>query len=645
MRRIATIAAIALGLACPALAAASQPSALLVFVPPPAGEGEPHLAADDRALSELAGVPSFSVGLLSATQGSYSSEQLQLDITQGTRTSRSVYSPKDAPRLSLLASGAIEPWQTVLRRAASAPQTIEPGLLSSSVPGGAGYAGLADDPSHVDAVAAADAHGVVSEVSLGSAQTLLARIAALTRDRRLVVADLPAGAAGATDLAALAAARPSSQLLIAIERAPDTVGHELLWIAVAGLGAGHELTSKTTNLPGMVAAIDVGPAILAHVGRAIPSAMRGRPIAASGHLDVAGLRAFRKRLTVINGRRFAALEGLVLVWLMLGLAAGALGGGARTRARVLRLGALAVLWSPGAVLVGAAIEPSRFAEQALLVGVCFALAALTDWLLPWPRGPLAPAVVCFLAITIDAAAGTHLLVRSLLGPNPSFGARFYGIGNELKSGLTVLVLVGVAAALTPAVRSRRNAAIMAGAGVLLGVVIGSGRLGAGVGGVVLVAAGTAIAVVLLLPGGLTRLRLAAIVLAPLVALVALAAIDLATAGGRGHYTHDVIQVHSAANLHDIVVRRYGLAWEQLKRKDLLTATILGLLAVAYALRNRRLFDVLPDPAWRAALIGGLGAGVVGALTEDSGPMLFVVAVFTLACVTAYIRGAPRSVPA
>jgi hypothetical protein len=157
-----------------------------------------------------------------------------------------------------------------------------------------------------------------------------------------------------------------------------------------------------------------------------------------------------------------------------------------------------------------------------------------------------------------------------------------------------------------------------------------------------VAAGTAVATLLLLPGPLTRSRLAAAVATPVVALVALAVIDLATAGGRGHFTHDVIRVHSGANLHDVIVRRYGLAWEQLRRKDLLTATVIGLLAVAYALRNRRLFAVLPDPAWRAALFGGLAAGIAGALTEDSGPLLFVVAVFTLACVTAYIRGAPSA---
>jgi hypothetical protein len=647
LRRAALATALALAALLPASAGASTPGAkaLLVFVTPPSGGSQRQATPDDRTLAELAGVPSFSVGLLSATQGAYRTAQLLLDITQGTRTSRSVYSPHDAPALELVPApgggGAIPAWPAVLRRAASAPQTIEPGLLASTIPGGAAYAGL-DGDVHTDAAVAADTRGNVAAISIGPAATLMARISALQAARRFVVADLPAGDAGAADLRALAAQRSPADLVIAIQRTPDTSGHELLWFAVAGVGAQRELTSKSTNLPGFVAAIDIGPTILHALGLPTPHAMLGRSINAGGALDVAALNSFRKRLTVIAGRRFPALEGVVLVWLILLLAAGAIGGASRTRAAVLRIGALALLWAPVAVLLGAFVQPTRLAEQALLAGTCFALGALTDRLLPWPRGPLLPAAVGFAAITADAAAGTHLLVRSLLGPNPSFGARFYGIGNELKSGLTVLVLVGVAAALTPARRSRRNAAIMAIAGVVLGVVIGSGRLGAGVGGVILVAAGTAVATLLLLPGGLTRLRVAAALATPLVALVALAAIDLATAGGRGHYTHDVIQVHSAANLHDVIVRRYGLAWEQLKRKDLLTATVIGALAVAYALRNRRLFAVLPDPAWRAALFGGLAAGIAGALTEDSGPMLFVVAIFVLACVTAYIRGAPSA---
>ena len=100
----------------------------------------------------------------------------------------------------------------------------------------------------------------------------------------------------------------------------------------------------------------------------------------------------------------------------------------------MRVGGLAVLWAPVAALIGAALEPSAAVEYATITLACLALAALTDALLPWPRAPLAPAIVAILALVADALAGTQLLVRSLLGPNPILGARFYGFGNELKSG-------------------------------------------------------------------------------------------------------------------------------------------------------------------------------------------------------------------
>ena len=57
-------------------------------------------------------------------------------------------------------------------------------------------------------------------------------------------------------------------------------------------------------------------------------------------------------------------------------------------------------------------------------------------------------------------------------------------------------------------------------------------------------------------------------------------------------------------------------------------------------RDRLLAPVASDPAWLAALAGGLAAGVVGALVEDSGPVLLVVAVFALGCVLSYLWGRP-----
>jgi hypothetical protein len=270
------------------------------------------------------------------------------------------------------------------------------------------------------------------------------------------------------------------------------------------------------------------------------------------------------------------------------------------------------------------------------------LGALTDALVSWPRAPLVPAVVAVVALVADALAGTQLLVRSLLGPNPILGARFYGFGNELKSGLAVLVLAAVAAALFPAVRSRRSALTVALAGIALAAIEGAAKIGAGVGGVILVSAGFAVAAVMLLPGRISRRRALLVLASPLVALVALAALDLATAHGSGHFTGSILHARSAGDLRDVLVRRYSAAWHELRNHAMPVATALALLyaAAGVRLRRRLLAPVGDDPAWLAALAGGLTAGVVGALSEDSGPVLFVVAVFALGCVSTYLWGRP-----
>jgi hypothetical protein len=615
-------------------------------------------------------MPGLSVGIMSATQGSYTTAQLVLDITQGARVASSAYPTAHPPALSLLpAAGAgavVQGWQAVRRRAGDAPQLLRPGLLAAQIPGGAAYAGIAG-ANNIDGTAAADREGHIAAVSLGTAPTLLTRVAALRQHKRLVVADLPDGTEGHADLSALSAGRPAEELLIVVQRAPDAPGHELLWVAAGGLSSsGGTLTSQTTNERGLIAAVDLAPTILRHLSLTpIPADMRGDPIRTDGALHSASLRSLLGRLRVIGGRRLKALAFLLGAWALLMLLASAPWpsrselrardaratpgrargpGSARARAWAMRTGALGVLWAPIAVLIPAAIEPSAAVEYLTIALACLVLGALTDMLLPWPRAPLAPAIVAVVALVADALAGTQLLMRSLLGPNPILGARFYGIGNELKSGLAVLVLAAVAAALYPTARKRKAAAAMAGAGILLSAVEGSARIGAGVGGVILVSAGFAVATVMLLPGTVTRKRALIVLITPVAALIALAALDLATAHGGGHYTGSILHARSAGDLRDVIVRRYMAAWDELHNHAMPVATAFALLCAVFGLRRRHrlLAPVDSDPAWLAALAGGLTAGVVGALTQDSGPVLLVVAVFALGCVVTYLWGRPPS---
>jgi hypothetical protein len=630
---------------------------VLAFLPAsttPSSRGARAGSGSDTFERELASVNGLSVGIMSATQGSYSATQLLLDITQGARIASSGYSHASPPILSLRKAGTgavVAGWRAALQRAENAPQLLRPGLLAAQIPGGAAYAGIAGTDD-LDGIAAADRSGRIAAVSTGPARTLLARIARLRASKRLVVADLPGGAEGRTALDALSAGRDAGELLLVVQRARAARGHELLWAAAAGLpgAGGRTLTSQTTNERGLIAAIDLAPTILHQLNLTpVPEDMRGDPLRTDGVLHSASLRALMARLHVIAGRRLKALACLVCAWALLLLLASVpwpIRSRSRARAWAIRTGAIGVLWAPIAVLITAAIEPSAAVEYAAIALACVALGALTDLLLPWPRAPLAPALVAVVVLSVDALAGTQLLMRSLLGPDPILGARFYGIGNELKSTLAVLVLAAVAATLYPGARRDRRAAIaaMALAGAVLAAVEGSARIGAGVGGVILVAAAFAVAIAMLLPGALTSRRVLSVLVAPVLALVALAALDLATAHGTGHFTGSILHARSAGDLRDVIVRRYGAAWDELKNHAMPVATALALLCAGLGLRrrDRLLAPVAGDPVWRAAFAGGLTAGVIGALVEDSGPVLLVVAVFVLGCVSTYLWARPPS---
>jgi hypothetical protein len=635
---------------------------LLAFLPaaraPAAGPSSPSTSADDALQTQLAATGGLSIGIMSASQGAYTRSQFVLDVTQGASISSAAYPGSRPPAMSLQISGAggvIRGWAAARKRAEDAPQLLRPGLLAAQIPGGGAYAAVTGE-GDLDGAIAADRQGSVAAVSLGSAPTLLARVAALLSSKRLVVCDLPPGPEGYAELRALSRQRRSGELLIVLQRADGGKGHELLWAAAAGLtgGGGHELTSATTSERGLIAAIDLAPTILGHLGLVpIPADMRGARIHTSGPLNAAALRSLMARLRVIGGRRLRALAWLLCGWALIMLIAATLPSAHRGRRRgwAMRAGGLGVLWAPVATLLTAAIEPSAPVEYAMIVAVCLALGVLTDTLLAWPRAPLAPAIVTVIALVADALLHTQLLMRSLLGPNPILGVRFYGIGNELKSGLAVLVFAGVAGALYPVAAARgsgeprsggRAAGVMAGAGVLLALVEGSARIGAGVGGVILVSAGAAVATAMLLAGRVTRRRAMIVLISPVLGLVALAALDLATAHGSGHFTGSILHARSVGDLRDVLVRRYGAAWRELENHAMPIATAFAVVCAGLGLRrrDRLLAPVESDPVWLSALAGGLAAGVVGALVEDSGPVLLVVAVFALGCVLAYLWGRP-----
>jgi hypothetical protein len=626
----------------------AYPTDVLAF----AGKSKPY-EPQDTFLRFLGSKRQLQLGLWSTIQGEYTQPQAALDVTQGTRQSTALYTPRKLFNLDFDEKTSSFPdWSMISKRAKDVSVTIKPGLLAGSIPGGGAYAGVRGE-STIPAIAAANEQGRVNGLSLGPVSSLARRAQDLSATRRLVVVGVPPTAEGRAQIDALISARAQNEMLMigqlppsppdrAITRPPPRYFKQPAFALDDG-GSGS-VTSNTTRRDGLISAIDVAPTTLDWLGIDAPKKMRGEVIESGSAKSAKDLEKLRRRWTDVRGARqsssfraVAALAGVIF------LIIGALRGISAAIGPALRIGSLGLMWWPTTVLAAGALQPqARLVEAAFIAVTAVALAIITDRLLPWPRGPIVPVAVCLLAYTADLAAGGELLTRSALGPSVAFGARFYGISNELEPLLPILLLTGLAAALTGHAVTRRTPLIYAIAGFVLAIIVGWGRLGADVGGVITVGMGVAVATLVMLPGGITKRSLVMTALVPVAAIAFLILIDLGLSGGD-HLSRNLLRTENSSELWELVARRYELAFRVLKSGRTPAYFLAAALAVAFALKNRQwLYANLPHRAWVAVLVGGLAAGVAGTLTNDSGPVLLVNAVLALAGVTAYILGGTRS---
>src|SRR6266849_1548966 len=201
------------------------------------------------------------------------------------------------------------------------------------------------------------------------------------------------------------ARRRREELLIVEMAPPEDKAPQLLPLGISGLHASRPggLTSPTTRHLGLVAGIDLAPTALRWLHVPVPADMRGLPIVVSGPRDAGGLKAFSQRITEIGKYRLITAEGMMLLWLALVLALGALRGGwDGSLRRGLRLGSLAFMWAPTFVLLEAAAAPASSGTGLALIAVpSFVAGWLTDRRFPWPRGPIAPMASALLVYTVD----------------------------------------------------------------------------------------------------------------------------------------------------------------------------------------------------------------------------------------------------
>jgi hypothetical protein len=612
--------------------AQSLPSARLTVAVVPRG----------TTVAELARMPGMSPGLISAGIGQVPSEQTFLDVSQGNRIDDALYD-RELPGLFPFAR-EVPGWPAVVARAREAPADLTPGLLASRLRS-AGIPSLAEQPMTAEAIVAADRGGSVRPL----------RPAAGPLGPRLEVISADLG-----EVTGLVRRLRGDDLLIALT-APPPDPDRALPIGIAGRGFEGELTSDSTRTDGYVLSTDLTPTILDRFGLDIPAEMDGEPIRSEGGTDVAAVTELADRMAAIPDRREPILALCILAWSLIALAASRAVLGLR-RASMAWL-ALCFAYMPLLLLAGAWLEPGA-AVEGLLVGIGAALlAALTVRVAPGWRGLAISCAITVVAYAIDVISGSGLTRLSLLGPNPIFGVRFYGIGNELEALFAVMIPAAVGAGLTarwrsgaPVTDGRATAAFL-GIAVLGAIVFGAGHFGADVGAAIVLPVGGAVAAAALpraeisersrSPAGRVAV---AVIAAPLACLALLALVDLAS-GGNSHLTRSVIEAGGAGDLADVAQRRLELSahdFAQAAGNPLFWIVIVG-IGVAVSQWRRIAAWLRPAPLARAGLIGACAAVAVGVLVNDSGATFLVLGSLALGAFLAFawsqageIGGSPRN---
>ena len=580
--------------------------------------------------------PGIAPGLLGGGLGSVPVAQSYLDMTQGSRLAQSLY-PKVLPPVYVTGDRVPERiWRQVRTRAAKAPAEIVPGLLAEEL--------RANDIP----IAAAPDSGSAALIAVD-------RRGRIERTSGCEPGECPGVSVFSTDLSGLAAIAErvrDDDMLIAIERPIGAAGaNELLSAGILGSGFDGDLVSSTTRMDGYVLGTDILPTVLARYGIDLPDDITGREIeGGGGEADPAAVSAAGDRLGVVRERRSAVLGANLIAWIGLTLLATAIW--RRRGARgALTLLATAMALVPAVLLLTAALAPSLLAERVIVGVGTPALAALL--LLAARRlGVERPGYLAFAAAAgisvgaeaLDIVAGSPLTARSLIGPNPALGVRFFGIGNELEATIGVLIMLGTGAALSslaPRATPGRIAAAIVFVTVLSVLVFAPGRLGAAVGAAITFPAGAAVAVIAALRLGWKQALL--VLLAPVAAVALLLLIDLAT-GGDAHLSRSVLGAGGIDDLEDVVTRRVRAALRSFPNysdSPFFIAAVLGI--IVGILQRRRIASWLRgDRAAQAGLAGAIGATVIGTLANDSAALLLMVGTAFIAafCGLAWAVGDP-----
>ncbi|CAN5463263.1 hypothetical protein BH18ACT16_BH18ACT16_00010 [soil metagenome] len=443
-------------------------------------------------------------------------------------------------------------------------------------------------------------------------------------------------------------------LLIVSPTSPAGAPTPHLGVVVAvgpGFPAGTWVSSASTRMPGIVRLEDVAPTVLASRDIERPISMLGRTFQPEeGVTDRLEAAAALGRESVFSyASRPALVSGYIVAQVLLyAAAAWSLKLGrkpGRREGRALEAGVLAAALFPLATYLVTPLDAHHLGMGGMvgaLVAIDIALVVILFVLPLTPLDRLLAGGLAFLGlIATDLALGGSLQLNALFGNHPLVGGRFAGLGNTgfALFAAAALVCGGLIVQRRTSITARRRwggpgaAAALFAAAV---VVDGAPQLGADVGGVMALAPAAGLTYVLL-TGRRPGPRLIAAIVAGTVAVLALFAwVDLARP--EGERTHlgrllEAVTERGAEPAIDAAARKLASNLEIFRLSPWSwVAPIVIAAVVLLVLRWHELADAMPS--LRAALLGALVLGALGAAVNDSGIVVpALVLVWVLSPVT------------
>lgn len=424
-------------------------------------------------------------------------------------------------------------------------------------------------------------------------------------------ADLVAVEVSGTQEAAkvIAAARAAgAAVAIAAPNAPEGSANLTPFALAASGSPDGVLYSPGTRTTGLMSNEDVAPTLLDRLGVPVPPIMAGRAAEVRPG-SAAQVSRLQERLAFVDeerGRVWALLVGV-------SAAAFVLGGVLRGQAGV-RLAALFLTALPLGTLLAAAVPVTNTVFVTVLASLVAGVAGILSWRFSeCPLGWVALATAVFLIS--DAALGGGLMRFSILGHDPAYGTRFYGIGNEYSA--VVAGTLPLAAGLLVARMPRILTAVPV-AGILAVFAIGLPTMGADVGGSLALGFGMGATVGLLRGEGPVGLALWAGG-----GLFLAAALFVSSGLLFPDASHGARAASGESGLYEIVLRKLILSLRHLLNP--LWTVLLVVEGVLIFTALRRLGNTVDGNAIAAGTLGATAAAVASGALNDSGILATLLA--------------------